>query len=85
MVMLLEVLLHMGGGNACGISFANEFSICAKKMLMGAWPHAVCMFDGISIWHSTFKSKVSCDVSNNKNECQLTSTLSSRMSPQWHA
>ena len=30
-----------------------------------------------------FKSKVSRDVSKNKNECQLTSTFYSKMSPQF--
>ena len=43
----------------------------------------VCMFDK---FHLTFdiKSKVSRDIFKNKNECQLTSTFSSKMSPQCH-
>jgi hypothetical protein len=44
---------------------------------------SMCMFD---IFHLTFnfKSKVARDVFKNKNECQLTSTFSSKMSPQCH-
>ena len=31
-----------------------------------------------------FKFKMSRDIIKNKNECQLTSTFSSKMSPQYH-
>ena len=45
-------------------------------------PGSVSMFDR---FHLTFhfKSKVSRDIFENKNECQLTSTLSSKMPPQF--
>ena len=46
-------------------------------------PQPMCMFDKFHLTFN-FKSKVSRDVFNNKNECQLTSTSSSRMSPQCH-
>ena len=44
---------------------------------------AVCMFDKFHVTFN-FKSKVSHDVFKNKNECQLTSIFSSKMSPQCH-
>ena len=49
---------------------------CNKKM------EPMCMFDK---FHVTFnlKTKVSRDVFKNKNECQLTSTFYSKMSPQF--
>ena len=44
---------------------------------------SMCMFDK---FHLTikFKSKMSRGIFKKKNECQLTSTVSSRMSPQCH-
>ena len=43
----------------------------------------VCMFDKFHLKFN-FKSKVSRDIFINKNEYQLTSTFSSKMSPQCH-
>ena len=42
----------------------------------------VSMFDKFHLTFN-FKSKVSRDVFKNKNECQLTSTFYSKMSPQF--
>ena len=46
-------------------------------------PQTVCMFDRFHLTFN-FKSKVSRDVFKNENECQLTSTFSSKLSPQCH-
>jgi hypothetical protein len=54
--------------------------------MQSAWVYdsqVVCMFDNFHLTFN-FKSKVSHDVFKNKNECQLISTFSSKMSPQFH-
>ena len=43
----------------------------------------MCMFDKFHLMFN-FKSKVSCDDFKNENECQSTSTFSSKMSLQCH-
>ena len=46
-------------------------------------PQAVCMFGNFYLTFN-FKSKVSCDVFKNKNECRLTSTFFSKILSQCH-
>ena len=63
---------------------SSDFSFRVRgssTLTYNAFFELVCMFDKFRLMFN-FNSKVSRDVLKNKNECQLTSTFSSKMSAQ---
>jgi hypothetical protein len=68
------------GGWSSALSCSSRIRSAAA--LTRTW-EALCMFEKIC-WRSTSNPKCHVTFLKNKNECQLTSTFSSEMSPQNH-